>query len=256
MPMSPRLLRPRNALNPKSISGLQLWLDASDSSSMTMNGTTVSEWRSKAGTIAVAQSTAGAQPTLTSNYYAGRSALTFDGGDAMYASSAPIAVAPSTSFIVIDEASAVSFAGTLVATPASGDDFGSASAFVTTVHDNGAVYVRRGSNTGAVASAALIADSTNLGSAAYGKRIIAVNCSSTTAQVRVNAVAGTADSAHTVSGSSAGVLIGGRFISSSVSGLYRFNGKICEVLHYSSSLSSSQMSTLEKWLAVKWGITL
>lgn len=65
MSMSPRLLRPRDSFGPRNIAGLQLWLDASDSSTMTMNGTTVSEWRSKAGTIALTQSTASAQPTLT-----------------------------------------------------------------------------------------------------------------------------------------------------------------------------------------------
>jgi hypothetical protein len=157
---------------------------------------------------------------------------------------------------VIDEASAVSFAGTLVGTPATGDDFGSTSAFVTTVHDNGGVFVTRGSNVGAAAGTALVASSTNLGAAAYGKRILAVNCSSSTAQVRVNAVAGTADSSHTASGSSAGVLIGGRFISSSVSASFRFNGKICEVLHYSSALSAAEVSALEKWLAARWGVSL
>ncbi len=42
MPMSPRLLRPRaTGFNPKSISGLKLWLDVANTSSLTFNGSTV-----------------------------------------------------------------------------------------------------------------------------------------------------------------------------------------------------------------------
>lgn len=50
MGMNPKLLRPRSTgFNPKSISGLALWLDASDLSTITLNGSNVSEWRDKSG---------------------------------------------------------------------------------------------------------------------------------------------------------------------------------------------------------------
>ena len=211
-PMSPRLLRPSNAFSPRSFAGLQLWLDASDTSTVTLNGTTVSEWRSKSGSIALVQSTASAQPTLTNSYYAGRSALTFDGGDVLYSASAPLAIAPSTSFIVIDETSAVNFGGIFVGTPASGDDFGNGgTSFITTVHDGtGNAFIRRGANPNGAASVALVADSPSVGGTAVGKRVLSAVSFSTTAYMRSNGVAGVTDSAHTQSGSSVGTLVGGR----------------------------------------------
>ena len=258
MSMSPRLLRPRDSFGPRNIAGLQLWLDASDSSTMTMNGTTVSEWRSKAGTIALTQSTASAQPTLTSSYYAGRSALTFDGGDVLYSASASLAVAPSTSFLVVDEASAVNFGGIFVGTPSSGDDFGSgASRFITTVHDGtGNSFVRRAADPNGAAATGLVADSPSVGGTAFGKKLFSAVSSSSTAYMRSNGVAGTTDTAHTASGSSVGTLVGGRYVGGAVSASFRFNGKICEILHYSSELSATQVSAVEKWLAKRWGITL
>lgn len=254
--MNPRLLRPlQTGFSPQKIAGLQLWLDASDSSTMTLNGTTVSEWRSKAGSIAVSQATAAAQPTLTTNYVNGRSALTFDGGDVLYSSSAPLAIAPCTSFVVLDETTAVNFAGALVGSPASGDDFGLTTAFITAARDTGNVIIRA-SNVGAAATIALSATSANQGAAAYGRKLVSAAVGGSTAFLRVNAVQGTTDAAHTASGSSAGTLIGGRFVGSAVSASFRFNGRICEILHYSQELSAAQIQTVERWLAQRWGITL
>jgi hypothetical protein len=75
MPMSPRLLRPRasGGFNPRSISGLALWLDAADSASVTLNSGNVSEWRDKSGNSRhFAQSTAANQPAYVA---AGRNGL-------------------------------------------------------------------------------------------------------------------------------------------------------------------------------------
>lgn len=80
MPMSPRLLRPRNAFSPRSISGLQLWLDASDAGSVTLNGSTVSQWSDKSGGGKNAsQGTANNQPTYASSSLNSRATLTLDG---------------------------------------------------------------------------------------------------------------------------------------------------------------------------------
>jgi hypothetical protein len=72
MPMNPRLLKPLaggfNPLLPLSISGLQLWLDSSETSTLTLNGSapsqTVSEWRDRrSGSNRLAsQGNAGNQP--------------------------------------------------------------------------------------------------------------------------------------------------------------------------------------------------
>lgn len=81
MPMNPRLLRPKAAastgFDPRSINDLALWLDASDSSTITLNGSNVSAWRSKGSrTLSAAQSSASLQPTFTANAVNGFAALT------------------------------------------------------------------------------------------------------------------------------------------------------------------------------------
>lgn len=257
MAMNPRLLRPLSGFSPRQFSGLQLWLDGSDQSTVTLNGTTVSEWRSKVGGIALTQGTAAAQPTLTANYVNGRSALTFDGGDALATTSGALSIAPSTSFIVFDEKTAVSFAGLLVGAPASGDDFASATGrFITTVHDPSAPFARRGASPQAVAATALTADFNMGTTGAFGKRLMAIRSSSSTSLMRVGGVNGTEDTAHTQSGTSSGIVVGGRYVGGTVSASFRFNGVICEILHYSQELSLAQIQIVERWLAQRWGFTL
>jgi len=80
MPMSPRLLWPRaTGFNPKSISGLVLWLDAADSSTVTL-GTGVSSWRDKSATsLSFIQGTGNNQPAYSSGAVAGKGAILFDG---------------------------------------------------------------------------------------------------------------------------------------------------------------------------------
>ena len=77
MGMSPRLLRPRaTGFDPRRISGLELWLDGSDSSTITLNATTVSEWRDKSGKGKnFTQATALSQPTFTASARNGRSGI-------------------------------------------------------------------------------------------------------------------------------------------------------------------------------------
>lgn len=78
----PRMLRVAGtAWTPANLgSALSLWLDASDSSTITLNGSTVSQWNDKSGNARNAsQATAAAQPTYTLNGLNGKPVLTFDG---------------------------------------------------------------------------------------------------------------------------------------------------------------------------------
>ena len=81
MPMSPRLLRPRaTGFNPKSISGLAAWYDASVASSITLNGSTVSQWNDLSGNGRnQAQATASLQPTYNASGLNGKGTLTTTG---------------------------------------------------------------------------------------------------------------------------------------------------------------------------------
>jgi len=88
MAMSPRLLRPRQTgFSPKSISGLYSWYDASQSSQVTLNGSTVSEWKDIVGGRHLSQATAANQPAYTTAGQNGRNCITYSGsGKALRAS--------------------------------------------------------------------------------------------------------------------------------------------------------------------------
>lgn len=61
---------------------LELWLDADDASTITLNGSTVSQWRDKSGKNRdVSQPSPTKQPVYANNILNGLSALSFDGSD-------------------------------------------------------------------------------------------------------------------------------------------------------------------------------
>ena len=73
-------------------SSLGLWLDAGDAGTITLNGSTVSQWNDKSGNNRhVAQATATKQPLYANNILNGLSAVSFDGSDdSLFASAATI----------------------------------------------------------------------------------------------------------------------------------------------------------------------
>jgi hypothetical protein len=88
--MNPRLLRPlATGFNPKSIANLGLWLDASVTSSLTLNGNTVSQWSDLSGNGRHAvMATAAVQPDATTRTQNGLRVLDFDGSKGMFVHSA------------------------------------------------------------------------------------------------------------------------------------------------------------------------
>lgn len=87
-PMNNRLLRPlASGFNPRSISGLAAWYDASLASSVTLNGTTVSQWDDLSGNNRhQLQATAAIQPIYNATGLNGRGTLTTTGTQWMQAS--------------------------------------------------------------------------------------------------------------------------------------------------------------------------
>jgi hypothetical protein len=71
--------------NPYLISGCTLWLDGADSStdSMTLSGSTLTEWKDKSGNI-YTPGTAVNSPTLVTNALNGRTAVRFDSANSQY----------------------------------------------------------------------------------------------------------------------------------------------------------------------------
>ena len=89
MPMNARLLRPlATGFNPKSISGLALWLDPTDSSTYTIS-TGVSAWNDKSGgSRNFSQGTGNNQPTLST--INGKTAFSFNGTSHFLSSSSTL----------------------------------------------------------------------------------------------------------------------------------------------------------------------
>lgn len=86
MALSPRLLRPRAsgvAFDPRSISGALLWLNASDATSLTLDGTAVTAWASRVGSLSVTQSVVNNAPAYASSVSGlnNNPALLFDGSN-------------------------------------------------------------------------------------------------------------------------------------------------------------------------------
>ena len=75
---------------PTSIGGCQIWLDAADSATFTLNGSTVSTWMDKTGNgFNVSQASAGSQPTRGSNevVFNGSTSLQYSGSVGIFGNS-------------------------------------------------------------------------------------------------------------------------------------------------------------------------
>jgi hypothetical protein len=70
---------------PKKLANLSLWLDAADPGTITLNGSTVSQWQDKSGNSRhIAQATAVNQPTYQATGLNSRPTLYFDGADWLF----------------------------------------------------------------------------------------------------------------------------------------------------------------------------
>jgi hypothetical protein len=254
MPMNPRLLRPRaSGFNPRSVANLAFWLDFADSSTVTLSGTAITSVTDKSGNNRTAsQSTGNNQPAIASSVRNGKSAAQFDGVndalDVAYGSAQSQAV---TVFAVIN------------ATGAGGSNQGR----VFERAGQGPILLRDNTNTslsfgapwtGATGNARqrTAASSVSLNTwYLYGVRYTGGFVTETDIQPRLNRASSTAglvgagDSSSTTQSST--INIGNRDLSN---GYDRgFAGYIGEILWYSRSLSTTEVSSVESYLAKKWG---
>lgn len=83
--------------------GTTAWFDAADATTITLNGSTVSQWADKSGNAAnIAQATASQQPSYSANGLNSKGLLTFDGSnDYLYSDAIPLRGATLTTFIAV-----------------------------------------------------------------------------------------------------------------------------------------------------------
>jgi hypothetical protein len=240
--MNPRLLRPLDTgFNPRKLAGLEAWFDASDSSTVTLNGSTISEWRDKSGNGRhLTQATAASQPTYTSAGANGRNVATFGGSQHMASGTWPLSLG-------ISGVAVARFGGDSQAVL----QRGSANDIHSVFKSAGSVIARRGvsvDSSSSVSNNVLYVLGFRNTSAALG------SSSTHTTRLRVNGVAATEGSGSITTGTGDRSLTVGGLNSST----FRLNGIICEIILYGGSalLSDAQMAALEKYAARRWGITL
>lgn len=247
MAMNPKLLRPRaSGFNPKSISGLAQWLDASDATTLTLVSGAVSTWSDKSGNSRNAsQSTANNRPiTTTVN---GKTAVLFDGTNDLMTF---------TGVSRTDETWVIAAAQTPHQT---GDR--------SFLSDQGNGH---GLNTVAAASGKLL--DVSFGGFTEGVERLRVQYSATsttpTGPLVLSAVRSSAGLYVYVDGTQKSSIVNGatygtapkattiKSVGGYGSGTFNVSGWIGEVLCWDRALSASERSKVEKYLGKKWGITV
>jgi len=261
MSMSPRLLRPANTFSPRSISGLALWLDASDSSTLFQNsdGTTpatassdpVGYWADRSGNGRhVTQSVSGSRPTISATKQNGRNALAFNGSSqslSIASYNAENGLPGLTRYVV----ASMSSAGPTLLTRVYN---GGGDSIVSTVSGELRFF--------AGASAYSAVTSTNYGLLTSGTNIIGSVYDGTAGSVAAGIKPyynGAAIPPASTTGTLPATLPAGTpgfWIGSNIGVNSFWPGRIIEYISYSRALGNADRQRLERYLASKYGITL
>jgi hypothetical protein len=226
--------------DPRSVPGCQLWLDGADSSSMTFSGSTITQWNDKSGNGKNAVSTG--TPT-----YVSTGGVNFNGSSYFLNQTFTMNLSQRSIFIVMQETTHTDFYGVLpfIPYPNSGNDSTTTNG-LSIETTNGLSFISISStNYGSV-----IGNTTLLVKAIYND-----NMNVTTGSGFVNGTNVINANAGSAAGTCSGYGVGGRWLGGSMSGSYRLNGVIYEIIVFNTPLTTSQRQTIEGYLAHKWGLT-
>jgi hypothetical protein len=247
--------------DPTSISGCKLWLDAADTSTISLSGSAVTQWDDKSGNSRTfTQGTSGNRPSSGTRSQNGRNVLDFDGGDFLNSTAAASVWkflsdgTENTIFLVATSDIASTFGisfGNAVNTAAvgfHGARFRDAPVVLETFIANGSGIVLL--NTGGTYTAGTFIYFTT-----RQKPADATAANRSLSQANLNTAFSNNTSTATPSGSNPTqtLLIGG---SKTQNGdpTNLFDGGIGELLMYDSYLSNTDTSTVQSYLSTKWGI--
>ena len=220
--------------SPISLSPL-LWLDASDASTITSSGGAVSQWDDKSGNgYDVTQGTASNQPATGATTINSLNVLDFDGNDYLNGTATAMGSADRTIFVVVDSNNTSGWYFTFGQSGVSGERFGLTGQIAVRVNSGYVIYT-----TAIPLSPTILAFTSTDGTiqnvecrvngAALSVGSTASRTLATAAQVQVGADGGTG---------------------------YGFNGSIAEIIVVQDTLTATEISDTETYLADKWGITL
>jgi hypothetical protein len=219
------------------IAGLQLWLDADDSDTITLNGGTVSQWNDKSGNgYNVSQSTASNQPTYTASALNGKSVVRFDGGDELNGSATVVGGSTNRTVFVVfncnNFGTTPAYGVTLGDSTSNGESFGVSREIAVRVNSGYRTWTTAVDSTHAIVTIVLDGTSTTGLSAWKNGSILTANLTS----------------ARTLN-TAAGFIVGNGTAGGEL------NGDVAEIIVYNSALSTSDRQSVESYLSIKWGIS-
>lgn len=229
------------AFVPSDIAGLKLWLDASDSGTITLNGSNVSQWDDKsANSYNYTQATATNQPTYTTAGQNGLNCLTFASNDFLVNASINWGASASTLFLVMKET------GTgyqNVFTTGGGNTGQWGYGVSDTSSGNKIAIFDIGQGFAGFAGSPTTSNADVLCFTSAG-----ISGSSVTANLFKN---GSADASNPVTLTNTTSATGSQ-IGAASGGGEAYDGTICEVIMYDSQLGTSDRNKVENYLKTKW----
>jgi len=236
---------------PTSISGCTLWLDASDSSTITLNGANMTQWRDKSGNAKnMSPYSTYSNATVSSNFQNGRDVLNFSGG-AVYQAPASSAVYPVDVYVVMALKDTTTHVDVFsVVTNSATDNFNALgfSEYTTSRWYNGSSSFARTPNT---------LSSSNETSTSF--LLMNWSISNNNYVLRRNGVVLTQSAWYSFTLTAGSIFqIGYRatassFVTPGVAGL--FKGYIGEIVAFNSQLGDVQRQYIENYLSLKWNIS-
>lgn len=253
MGMNNRLLRPRaSGFGPRTIANLGLWLDASDTSSLTLNANAVSEWRDKSGNGRhFSQATAANQPLTTRTQNSLR-VLDFDGTRRLDGNAASLTIARNvgalTMFVV----------GQLDTVNADSQFF--------FVSRNGATAARAAVaylfGTNSLVAGGRRLDSDSFASASFTQNTNAniltgvLDYANSDAFIFQNGTQQATNTSFQTSGNTSNTDSDGVSIGQNIAGAQSLDGWIGEIIVYQRAIVAAERRRVERYLGAKWGIAV
>lgn len=250
---------------------LQLWLDASDASTLydsTSGGAlvaadeAVARWEDKSGNARHAtQSTSGNRPLRKTNVQSGKDVLRFDGSNDFLQSTdfLDLTAGQAMTIIAAIKRSATDAPHAIVSKYAKSNasDSTTADGWAFNFTDTNKTQFFGGTNEG-VATSIRVTDGTVSASAftVLSAKVSAGAISGATLYRNSSTIpsSATSSSAETMENTSFSVLVGALMYSLNIPVWY-LDGDIAEILIYNSALSDADRSAVEAYLMSKWGIT-
>ena len=221
--------------SPLSISGLALWLDGADQTSMTLSGSTVTQWRDKSGNGR--NGTPTGSPTLSSGQ------IVFSGSQ-WFSGSISNTSANLTAFVVAKTTtSPATQYSRILSASAGGNDFDNTASMDVMVYVDTANTLCSFRNFVTLSTVTTTPNQTFLA------------VTKTNATTNIFYLNGTPSSTVTLSGGAVGSFgYTTYWVGSGPSGL-NLTGTVSEALYYHADLTTTQRQQVEGYLAQKWGLT-